>query len=119
MRQQTGLRAFTLVELLVVILVLAILAAVAWPKVVNHFSATGDATAKQNLQLIRDAMDSYQVEYGGHPNAVRCDRFGLAARRTRRSAWAPFIVGRRRTNVATDGAVSFSSWLKWRGWFQY
>lgn len=57
--------AFTLVELVVVILILGILAGVAAPKLL---STSGDATdngLKQTLSIVRDAIELYASENGG------------------------------------------------------
>lgn len=57
--------AFTLVELVVVILILGILAGVAAPKLL---STSGDATdngLKQTLSIIRDAIELYASKNGG------------------------------------------------------
>ena len=61
-RMQAG---FTLVELVVVIMILGILAAVAAPKLL---STSGDATdngLKQSLSIIRDGIELYAADNGG------------------------------------------------------
>ncbi|MFN0195849.1 MAG: type II secretion system protein [Planctomycetaceae bacterium] len=60
-------KGFTLVELVVVILVMGIVAAVAAPKM---FSAAGDArtnTTKQSLTVIRNAIQLYRAQTGVLP----------------------------------------------------
>jgi len=66
---------FSLVEMVVVILVLGIIAAIAAPK---FFDTTGDAresNTKQNLKVIRDALGMYKVHTGGYPtkNSITTD----------------------------------------------
>ena len=67
-RQTNAARTgFTLVELVVVILVLGIIAAIAVPKL---FDTTGDArtnSAMQSLAIIRDAIEMYKAQNGTYP----------------------------------------------------
>lgn len=61
---------FTLIELVVVVLVLGILAAMAAPKLLD---ITGDARAnssRQSLAIIRDAVEIYRIESGAYPTAA-------------------------------------------------
>ncbi len=60
---------FTLVELVVVVLILGILAAIAIPKIIYSTDAAKDAEVTQTLASLRDAIDLYRtkVDAGGLP----------------------------------------------------
>ena len=63
---------FTLVELVVVVLILGILAAIAVPKVINNADEAADSGAAQTLASIRDAVELYktQPDAGGYPQGT-------------------------------------------------
>ena len=62
MRKHNG---FTLVELVVVVMILGILAAVAAPKLLGTSSAAADNGIRQTLATVRDAIERYAAENGG------------------------------------------------------
>ena len=57
--------AFTLVELVVVIMILGILAAVAAPKFLKTSRTATDNGLRQTLSIVRDAIELYAAENGG------------------------------------------------------
>lgn len=65
----TGRRcaAFTLVELLVVLTVLALLASIVTPMVHNSIVRAEEAALKENLHVLRKAIDDYYADNGSYP----------------------------------------------------
>jgi general secretion pathway protein G len=57
--------AFTLVELVVVVMILGILASIAAPRLLGTSQLATDNGARQTLSVIRTAIDLYAAEHGG------------------------------------------------------
>ncbi len=64
---------FTLVELVVVVLILGILAAVAAPKVLNTSDDARLNSTLQSLTIVRDAIELYKAETGSLPGGTTLD----------------------------------------------
>ena len=62
MKRRSG---FTLVELVVVVLILGVIAAIAIPKLSQSVTSAGDNSAKTSLSTLRDTIDLYQSQHGG------------------------------------------------------
>ena len=58
-----GRRAFTLVELLVVVLILAILMAVALPLYLNAITESTKRTARSNMNMLINVEQAYRTQY--------------------------------------------------------
>ena len=61
---------FTLVELLIVISLISILAAMGLVQYRNSVTAAREATLKTNLFRMRDAIDQYYADKGKYPSAL-------------------------------------------------
>ena len=64
-RPRAGQDGFSLIELLIVVLIIGILAAVALALFVNQSTKGADAAAKSQIGTLQTAMDSYAAEHAG------------------------------------------------------
>jgi prepilin-type N-terminal cleavage/methylation domain-containing protein len=60
-------KAFSLVELMIVVAVIGILAAMVIPKVQDYTTQAKEAAAKENLHILRDAIELYATKHNGIP----------------------------------------------------
>jgi prepilin-type N-terminal cleavage/methylation domain-containing protein len=62
-------RAFTLVELLIVIIIVSVLATIAIPKVNESWRRASESSLRSRLKIFRDAMDRFYADCGCYPIA--------------------------------------------------
>lgn len=63
-------RAFTLIELLVVMAIIATLLSIAAPRYFDHLDRAREATLRQSLEVMRDAIDKYHADTGKWPENI-------------------------------------------------
>ena len=68
---------FTLVEILVVIIVIAMLATLVAPSVFQHVDSAKSSTAKAQIEMLSAALDAYRLDNDRYPTTEQ----GLAALR--------------------------------------
>src|SRR5207249_2562912 len=66
---RTTPRGFTLIEILVVIIVLGLLAALVGPRILGRVSEAKSATARTQIELLGLALDNYRLDNGMYPTS--------------------------------------------------
>ena len=95
-------RGFTLVELLVVIVVLAVLAAIVLPKFMDSSTRSRESALKSDLKLLRNAVATFQTDTGTYPATMAVlaatsapasglDKAGVAANITAADWHGPYV----------------------------
>ncbi len=69
-RGQTGEKGFTLVELMIVMLIIAVLLALAVPKYTSSVKQAREAVLKEDLHVLRGAIDAYTVDKQKAPQSL-------------------------------------------------
>lgn len=74
-------RGFTLIEILVVVVILAILAALVGPRLFGKVAGAKQKVAAAQIELFRTALDTFRLDAGRYPTTTE----GLKALRTQPS----------------------------------
>ncbi len=67
MRTKTTQRAFSLVEMIIVVVIIGILAAIAIPRLSRGASGAADSGVRGNLSVLRNGIELYFYEHGEYP----------------------------------------------------
>ena len=62
---------FTLVEVLVVLAIISLMVALAVPRYVDRLEDAREAALRENLKVVRTAIDRFQADAGRYPNDLR------------------------------------------------
>lgn len=63
-------RGFTLIELLVVLAAVALLLGIAAPRYFEHLDRARETVLRQNLAVMRDALDKFNADRGRYPQEL-------------------------------------------------
>jgi len=66
-RRTGGSAGFTIIELIIVVAMIGILAAIAMPSLRHHPTRAKEAVLKTNLRTLRDVLDQYKGDKGHYP----------------------------------------------------
>lgn len=64
-------KGFTIMELLLVLMLVALLASIAAPVVTNSIQRAKESTLKESLFVLRKAIDDYYADTGRYPASLR------------------------------------------------
>jgi general secretion pathway protein G len=70
-RRLGGAAGFTLIELLVVMAIIAVLLTLAAPRYFTTVQKSKEAVLKQNLSIMREALDKYYGDKGAYPISLQ------------------------------------------------
>lgn len=73
--EQRSRAGFTLIEIMVVIVVIAILATLVAPEVFRQVGSAKESTARSQIEMLGAALDAYRLDVGRYPST----QDGLAA----------------------------------------
>jgi len=63
-------QGFTLIELIVVMAIIALLITIVAPRYMRSLEKSKEAVLKQDLSVMRDALDKYYGDLGKYPNSL-------------------------------------------------
>ena len=95
-------RGFTLIELLVALTIIALLLSLVVPRYFGSLTRADEATLKENLWIMRDAIDKHFADTGRYPASLA----DLAAKKYIRAVPTDPVTGSERTWIVIPPADS-------------
>ena len=98
-------KAFTLIELVVVVMIIGILVAIAAPKMLNITGDASDNSVRMSLHVVRDAIETYASQNtGAYPPDDDDAAFKTALDPYIRSVFPKSLVGSKDSTVTMSAA---------------
>lgn len=91
-QRRQSIRGFTIVELLIVIVVIGILAAIVIVAYRGVTAKSQYATMRQDMTTIRKVLELYKVDHGDYPNSANC--VNTSGETSYQSGWCGWDQGR-------------------------
>ncbi len=98
-------KGFTLIELMIVVAIIGILAAIAIPNYLNYQLKSKTAEAKTNLGGIKTALESYRAENDSYPTCAANPTTGVPA--AVKGSWTPNLAGWSDIGFTPAGSVYY------------
>lgn len=67
---EKSVKGFTLVEILAVLLLISILAAIATPVVINSITRSKEAALLENMRTMRELLDDFYADHNEYPDSL-------------------------------------------------
>ena len=112
-RNPKSRRGFTLVELVVVVLIMGIIAAVALPKMTASTSTAKNNSTKQSLAIVRDAIELYKADNGAYPTFTDSATFQTAMKPYLKGPFPTCQVGNLNADVIAGVNPAISGTTGW------
>jgi len=95
--------AFTLVELVVVVMIIGVLVAIAAPKMMNVMGNATDNSVRMSLNVVRDAIENFATEHSGaYPSGDTEAAFKADVQPYLRGVFPTSLVGTKDADVKID-----------------
>ncbi len=112
LRGRAGMSAFTLIEVLIVVLIIGLLAAIVIPRYTDATADANDAAVRRTLQILRNQIELYRAHNAADPDIIGPPQWEILEQ-TEYILGIPVNSLNGLTNVAADTSGGPVGWV-WR-----